>query len=198
MRAGESIGNRKTGETLTMLISEDESKGTRQLYQVRLPPRRPSPPAHYHVRFNETFTVIEGALDIFLGPEGEHIVLHPQESITANVRQIHTFGNDRDEWTVMTVDTRPAGGVLRAFELAYGIANEGGAANDGLPRNPLARLIFVKTAEGYLPDVPLALQEIVFSLAGLIAKIFGFEKRFARTASGSSLSFDESRSRPQL
>jgi hypothetical protein len=28
----------------------------------------------------------------------------------------------------MTVDTRPAGGVVKAFQLAYGVANAGGAA----------------------------------------------------------------------
>jgi len=122
MKKGEVIGNRKSGETLTMLVDQDENGGARQLYQVRLPPRRPSPPAHYHVRFTEIFTVIEGALDIYLGRERKHIVLHPEESITANLRQIHTFGNDPDEWTMMTVDTRPAGGVVRAFQLAYGVA----------------------------------------------------------------------------
>lgn len=149
MRKGETIGNKKTGETLTMVISEQENGGTRQLYQVRLPPRRPSPPLHYHLKFTETFSVIEGALDIYLGCERKHIVLHPKENFTADIRQIHTFANNRDSWTTMTVDTRPAGGVVKAFQLAYGVANEGGSSQDGLPKNLLARIVFVRTSEGF-------------------------------------------------
>ena len=49
MRSGETIRNHATGETLTMLESEQENGGARQLYVVRIPPRRPSPPMHYHV-----------------------------------------------------------------------------------------------------------------------------------------------------
>ena len=61
MRSGETIRNDATGETLTMLESEQENGGSRQLYAVRVPPRRPSPPMHYQVAFTETFTVMEGA-----------------------------------------------------------------------------------------------------------------------------------------
>jgi hypothetical protein len=35
--------------------------------------------------------------------------------------------------------------------LAHGIANDGGAAKDGLPKNPAARLVFGKSTQGYLP-----------------------------------------------
>ncbi|MGB8769985.1 MAG: hypothetical protein WCC92_10240 [Candidatus Korobacteraceae bacterium] len=182
MKRGEVIGNKQTGETLTMLVSEDENGGSRQLYQVRLPPRRPSPPLHYHLRFTETFSVIHGALDIYLGRKRRHMVLHPQESVTAEIRQIHTFGNDRDEWTTVTIDTRPAGGVVKAFRLAYGIANEGGGAEDGLPKNLLSRLIFIRTSEGFLPQIPLAIQKFVFVIAGFIAKITGHEKELAHTS----------------
>jgi mannose-6-phosphate isomerase-like protein (cupin superfamily) len=96
VRVGETIRNKQTGETLTMLVSQEENGGARQLYQVRLPPRRPSPPLHYHLRFTETFRAVEGALDIYLGEERRHILLNPQESITVDIRQLHTFANDHD------------------------------------------------------------------------------------------------------
>lgn len=57
MKKNQVIRNNATGETLTMLVSEDENGGACQLYEVRLPPHRPSPPLHYHVDFTETFTV---------------------------------------------------------------------------------------------------------------------------------------------
>jgi hypothetical protein len=49
--------------------------------------------------------------------------------------------------------------------MAYGIANDGAAAPDGLPKNPIARLVFVKTAQSYLPSIPLALQKLTFACA---------------------------------
>lgn len=112
MKRGEAIGNKATGETLSMLDGEAEDGRARQLYQVRIPPRRPSPPLHYHLKFTETFTVVEGHLDIYLGRDRKHIVLRLKEAITANVRQIHTFGNSRDEWTVIAMSLRSRLGLL--------------------------------------------------------------------------------------
>jgi hypothetical protein len=43
MKASRTIRNNNTGETLTMLVSEQENGGALQLYQVRLPPRRAGP-----------------------------------------------------------------------------------------------------------------------------------------------------------
>jgi quercetin dioxygenase-like cupin family protein len=164
MRSGETIRNDATGETLTMLESEQENGGVRQLYAVRVPPRRPSPPLHYHVAFTETFTVMEGALDFYLGRPRQRVTLRPGQSVTAEMGQPHTFANDRDEWTTFTVETRPPGGVVAAFQMAYAVANAGGAAKDGLPRNPIARLVFIRRSQGFLPGVPLFLQRGLFAL----------------------------------
>jgi mannose-6-phosphate isomerase-like protein (cupin superfamily) len=179
MKAGETITNDLTGETLTMLVSEEDDGGARQLYQVHLPPRRPSPPFHYHLRFAETFSVIEGALDVYLGQERQHILLSPRERYTAEIGQLHTFANNREEPAVITIDTQPAGGVVKAFQLAYGVANDRGAAQDGLPRNPLVRLLFLRTTEGFLPRIPLAVQKVVFGFAAFVASLTGVEKRLA-------------------
>jgi mannose-6-phosphate isomerase-like protein (cupin superfamily) len=144
MGAGETIHNHARGETLTMLEGEQESGGVRQLYAVRVPPRRPSPPLHYHVAFTERFTVMEGALDFYLGRERRRVTLAPGQSVTAEIGQPHTFGNDREEWTTFAVETRPPGGVVAAFQMAY----TGGAPKDGLPRNPILRLVFIRTSQG--------------------------------------------------
>lgn len=69
---------------------------------------------------------------------------------------------------------------MKAFQLAYGVANDGGAAKDGLPKNALVRLIFIRISEGFLPRVPLAVQKTIFSLAAFIANVTGVEKRLGR------------------
>jgi mannose-6-phosphate isomerase-like protein (cupin superfamily) len=177
MKKGQTVGNKATGEALTMLISEDENGGACQLYEVRLPPHWPSPPMHYHVDFTETFTVKEGKLDIYVGREQKRLLLLAGESVTAEIRQLHRFANEHDEPVTFTVETKPAGGVVKAFQMAYGIANDGGAAKDGLPKNPIARLVFVKTAQGYLPGIPRVVQVLVFSCASFAATITGMDKR---------------------
>jgi quercetin dioxygenase-like cupin family protein len=178
MKKNQIIRNNATGETLTMLVSDEENGGSCQLYEVGLPPHRPSPPLHYHVDFIERFTVKEGKLDIYVDRDQKHLLLQPGESATAQIRQPHRFANDHDEAVIFTIGTEPAGGVVKAFQLAYGIANDGGAARDGLPKNPIARLVFVKTTQGYLPGIPRALQRIAFNCAALIARVTGLERRW--------------------
>jgi hypothetical protein len=93
---------------------------------------------------------------------------------------LHTFANERDEAAVITVETKPAGGVVKAFQLAYGVANYGGAANDGLPRNPLVRLLFIRISQGFVPGVPLPLQKAVLGVAAFIARVTGVEKKLKK------------------
>lgn len=173
MRSGTTIGNRHTGETLTVLVSEEDKRGM-QLYEVLLPPHRPSPPEHYHREFKETFTVISGQLRIRLN--GSDIRLSPHESATAEIGNIHTFANDWNEPCRMQVLTQPPGGVLKAFRLAYQVANSGGAGADGLPRNPLMRLRFIEISQGFLPGVPYFLQRCVLSSAKELSVLTGLEK----------------------
>jgi mannose-6-phosphate isomerase-like protein (cupin superfamily) len=162
------------------MVSEEDNGGARQLYRVQPPPWRPSPPRHYHLAFSETFTVIEGQLDLYLGSARRHVVLSPGESVTAAMGELHTFANERSRPSIITVETKPAGGVVKAFRLAYGVANQGGAGPDGLPRNPLTRLLFIRISEGFLPNVPLLLQRLVLNTADAVAGMSGLKKCLAK------------------
>jgi hypothetical protein len=55
--------------------------------------------------------------------------------------------------------------------MAYAVANAGGAAKDGLPRNSILRLAFIRTSQGFLPGVPLFLQRGLFAVAEWLAPI---------------------------
>lgn len=97
MQKNQTIRNNAIGETLTMLVSEDENNGTCQLYEGHLPLNRPSPRLHYHVDSTETFTVKSGKLDFYVGTEQRRLSLQPGDSITVQLRQPHRFANDHDE-----------------------------------------------------------------------------------------------------
>jgi hypothetical protein len=49
-------------------------------------------------------------LDMYLGRERKHVVLNPQESLTAQIGQLHTFANERDVPAVITVETKRLAG----------------------------------------------------------------------------------------
>jgi hypothetical protein len=44
MKKNRVIGDNATGETLTLLVGEEENSGACQLFEVCLPPYRPCPP----------------------------------------------------------------------------------------------------------------------------------------------------------
>jgi len=173
MKPGQTIGNKNTGETLTLLVSEDDNDGASNKYEIFLPAHRPSPPLHYHTDFIEIFTVSRGVLDFYLDKEERHVRVMAGQSVTANIRQLHRFANEHDEPVVFTVEARPAGGLVKAFQLAYGIANSGGADKDGLPANPLVKLYFIRLSQGYLAGIPLFLQKAVTGIASFILTVTG-------------------------
>ena len=184
MKSGTSIGNKRTGETLIMLTSEEDTAGALQYYRVHLPPHRASPPFHYHVAFTEKFTCLEGVLDLYVGRERRRIELKPGTSATVEIGQPHTFANNSSSPCVMTVETRPAAGVVKAFQLAYAIANDGEAGEDELPRNLLVRLRFIEISQGYLTRIPLSVQKLIFRLAKFVSKITGTERMVQRCLAG--------------
>ena len=80
---------------------------------------------------------------------------------------------------MITVDTQPAVGVVKAFQLAYGIANDGGAAKDGLPKSPLVRLIFIPTSEGFCREFHWVSRRSS-SVWRLIASVTGLQYRLTK------------------
>jgi quercetin dioxygenase-like cupin family protein len=118
MKKNRVIGDNATGETLNLPVGEEENSGAGQLFEVCLPPYRPFPPLHDHVGFIETFTVKQGQLDIYVDRDQKYPLLLPGDSATAHIRQPHRFANDHDEPVIFTIKTEPAGGVVKAFQLA--------------------------------------------------------------------------------
>jgi quercetin dioxygenase-like cupin family protein len=162
MKKNQTIRNNATGETLTMLISDEENHGACQLYEVCLPPHCPSPPLHYHVDFTETFTVKQGKLDFYVDRDQKHLLLQPGESATAEIRQPHRCANK----------TKPAGGVVKAFQLAYGISNNGGAQRRFAKESH--REAYICQDHPRLPSgYPTSTSESRFQLCRLLSKSCG-------------------------
>jgi mannose-6-phosphate isomerase-like protein (cupin superfamily) len=180
VKIGEQIRNHRTGESLTLLADGKTAGQLFQRYQVVLPPRRAGPPQHYHVAFTETFAVIAGTLDMYVGRPMQSSRLLPGDSMTVEPGTPHTFENSADHACTLLVTAQPVGGVVDAFKLAYGIANEGKAGRDGLPKNSIIRLRFIQISGGFLPRIPRGVQKAVLLAARWIAQATGLERTVRR------------------
>jgi mannose-6-phosphate isomerase-like protein (cupin superfamily) len=173
MKINETIKNFKTGEELTLLSSD----GGSTKYEFYLPERRKGPPAHYHTDFSETFFITNGQLDFYIGPYNEHILLTKGQSLTASAGQIHYFSNHHDNAVIFTVEAIPTGGLVKAFQLAFGIANANESADDGLPAKKLVRFYFFYLTGGYIPKIPLIIQKTTFIIVIFILTISGMKRK---------------------
>jgi hypothetical protein len=55
---------------------------------------------------------------IYVDRDQKYLLLLPGDSATAHIRQPHRFADDHDEPVIFTIKTEPAGGVVKAFQLA--------------------------------------------------------------------------------
>jgi mannose-6-phosphate isomerase-like protein (cupin superfamily) len=184
MEQNQTIGNKHTGETLTLLVDEKSNDGASNSYEVYLPSLLPGPPLHCHIDFIEIFAVKKVRLDFYLDIEERNVSITAGQCLTVGIRQLHRFSNNDDEPVICTVESRPAGGPVRAFQLAYGVANDGGAGLDGLPSNILVKQYFIKLSRGYLANIHLFFQKPLVSIATFILIITARKRKLDEYFSG--------------
>ena len=69
-------------------------------------PRTGGPPVHVHDRAEESYEVIEGALEVFI--DGRWLTLHPGQKATVPPGTLHTLKNDSDHPVKLINVHRPA------------------------------------------------------------------------------------------
>ena len=105
---------------------------SKQPSNCRLAPRG-SP--YYHLTYTETFTVVEGQLDMCLGGKQHHRVLRSGESGHVPRKAIHSFWNSSAEPVHFTVEICPARHFEEALRAAVGLAGDGRMNHKGIPTN---------------------------------------------------------------
>jgi quercetin dioxygenase-like cupin family protein len=105
------------GSIYDVLVSAADSGGARSEVQVILPPRPITPPPHIHPAQSESWTVLEGSLDVLLGREWH--TLAAGESREAPAGTVHTFRNRSGENVAMHVVHTPALEFERYLDRLY-------------------------------------------------------------------------------
>lgn len=147
----------------TFVKTARDTKGAYELIRVQIEPNGGNH-FHYHRNFEETFTVEEGELTVFVGEEA--VVLKPGQFVTAQRGMLHTFKNTTDQVVTMTVKVEPALGLEKSIRVAYGLSNTGRWHGASRMRNMWRLVLQLGYSGTYLPGVPPLIQEpLVDSLA---------------------------------
>ena len=165
-----SVGDRKDriiinsegNYSATFLKTALETDNVYELIQVEVEPNGGNDP-HYHKDFKEHFTVLRGALTVYI--KGVPHILVKGESFAAPKQTMHHFRNETDSLVVMTVKTTPARGLEKTLRVAYGLINTG-QLKDGFTENPWHMCLLLGYSGSYLEGLPSVIQEpLVNSLA---------------------------------
>lgn len=156
-----------TGETISFLDSADESL----LIEVTLPAGAAGPPLHYHDRFTEEFTVIEGELAVTI--QGTESTLTGGDSRFVPLKQAHTFNNRSNAPVRFRVKLAPGDGFEQSVRIHYGLMDDGLTDNKGTPKNILHTLYILHLQNTFVAGMPLWLQRGLSWVAISLGKLGG-------------------------
>jgi mannose-6-phosphate isomerase-like protein (cupin superfamily) len=174
-----TIYNPIVGDHATFLRSTEETGGESLLIRVQLPAHGGARLArHIHLQSAETFVVFEGELTVENG--SEVVVLKVGDSVFVPPRAHHRFLSTSDLPCVFEVELRPAGRSEDGLRVIYGLARDGRSRPNNVPRNPLELALTAQYSDIYLTTLPVWVQQAVFGVLGLLARMLGTDRRFAR------------------
>ena len=105
---------------------------------------------HYHKTYSETFTCIEGEVQIALGKKIH--TLTAGHAATADPGISHLFRNRSGKPCKFRVELRPASkGFEQSLQIGYGLARDGECKPNGFPKDKLALAWLFDISESNLP-----------------------------------------------
>jgi quercetin dioxygenase-like cupin family protein len=147
----EKITNPVIGEEIIYHTTSRQSNGEKTLLEVTLSSKGGNP-LHYHKRFAEKFTVIDGELNVQINKTIHK--LKKGDTITANVNERHRFFNTSGKIVRFYCELTPASeGFENVLRIGCGLAQDGYAAKNGMPKNIRHMAILMKMGEGYFVGI---------------------------------------------
>jgi quercetin dioxygenase-like cupin family protein len=171
----EVIVNPITGDRMTLLHPSHQSQGRYAKIRFDLPPGAKGSPLHYHTQMDETFTVLNGCLEMEVGQKGNRRLLQSGESLHVTAGMHHSFCNSSSDWVIFTTENRPAPGFERFIRGLYGLAIDGKVNAAGMPTNLLQLAVLLKLSDTIPVGVPLPLFKRLVSTLAWVAQRFNVE-----------------------
>jgi len=155
------------GEEIIFLTTSQQSNGKKTLLEVTIGPKGGNP-LHYHRRFSETFTVLEGELRVQVGEEKMKLKVGEKATAPSN--------NTSGKPVRFTCELNPASeGFENVMRIAFGLAQDGKAGPNGMPKSLVHNGILMNMGEGYFVGI-FSILEKVFRFFGNSDKAREIEK----------------------
>jgi len=171
-RKDRTIVNSEGNYSATFVKTALETRNVYELIEVEVEPGGGNDP-HYHKDFEEHFTVLRGALTVYVN-NVPHVLLKG-DSITAIRQTMHNFRNETDSMVVVNVKTTPAKGLEKTLRVAYGLINTKQLKND-MTKNPWHMCLLLGYSGSYLEGVPSYIQEPLVNALARIAQWKGEDR----------------------
>jgi quercetin dioxygenase-like cupin family protein len=176
--AGDIIEHPVTGEKVIFRKTAQDTGGELLLAELIVQPHGFVAAEHIHPLQEERFEVISGSVRLRMnGVEKE---IQKGESMIVPSGTPHLWWNDSDEEAHVLVEVRPALRIEEFFETFFGLAQAGKVnKKTGLP-NPLILALIMREfkQEIHLAQPPLPVQNVLFSVMGLIGRLCGYQGRY--------------------
>jgi quercetin dioxygenase-like cupin family protein len=157
--ASRTIKNPILKDEVIFLETSRESNGRHTLVEVVLSAGGGNP-LHYHDDFAEEFTCLEGELSIQVG--NQIYRLKPGESATAPARSKHRFFNQSSQRCRFQCRITPGcPGFEQFLQITYGLARDGKANSQGVPKNPFEMGYLIMSSGTYLAGAMAVLQPLM-------------------------------------
>lgn len=173
IRAGDTIENPVTGETLVFEKTAAETDGEYVRFECIVQPSGFVAAAHVHPFQQERFQVIEGAVTFRV--DGQEITASPGDCILVAAGRKHQFWNATDREARFACEVRPALAFEQLIETMFSLAQDGKTNRKGMP-NPL-RLAVIARAHFdtvRLPFPPAWTQRIGLALGAPLGRLLGY------------------------
>ena len=174
VRAGDSIQNPVTGETMTFLMTGIETGGELLRIDMGVRPGGFVAGEHIHPHQEEHFQVTSGQITLRVNGEerrytaGEHITIPPGTP--------HVWWNSGNEHLRVILEFRPAGRFAEFITTFFALAHAGRTTKRGIPINPLQLAVtfseYRDVIRGASPPWPV--QQALFAVLAPVGRLLGY------------------------
>jgi quercetin dioxygenase-like cupin family protein len=173
IKAGDTLVNEVTGETITFVETAAETGGEWTLIEVEVAPGGGVPMAHVHPYQSETFEVLSGELSMTCGRDT--VVALAGDVVRVAPGQVHKFWNGTAYPVRFRCTVAPARDFERFIETMFALAADGKLNKRGMP-SPLRLAAIANGAfdDSRAPYVPAWMQKAGLATGALVAKVFGY------------------------
>ena len=176
----ETIVNKSTGDQIRILQSSiNDPEGLFEL-ETTLSPKTywPKTP-HFHPKALETFTVLQGVLNMH--HNGGEFTLKPDDgTVIVKPNDIHCFWNDSNNKVTFRSKITPVGNIEKGIRATYLLGSAGKMNKNNLPKNIFELAFLGQLVDSYVTNVPVFVQKAFLAIIASIGDLLGYRKEFRR------------------